>query len=1045
MKLHNHLRLWSFFFGGSFDKRLKSAHFQYFTVKNGMEGRDYLNTSIAEHNCLYCAHAAVCPNRDIFMQFYENRDKVMVKCGNDDGSVDTSKQLSIRVEHRYLDGPALDQIYRDLNLGQTGFLPCLAAYGNCCPIKQPFDSPIYGRYPRAIGYIDNICNVARDAAGNRIPFVAPPAPARTNEVHASPFTTTYPGLANQQWNCGGCAYAEQCITNFDPNKLGGTPFSTFAVTYLDVNAGDIISIDSIPIPDNLMAYYERSDGDCNQPTYEIKDETTTIIIYYSYAGKPPMPVPSFDTLDKLKEMGEIHSVNFFYGPRSYVYPSLSNATIVPMRTIMLGVVAGVGRVDESGKVLASPGQIVPFRQNGKGILKLDYDNAYTDGNTASFTNFKQTVDVSSVDFQTCDEIVEGDKILLSMTFDKKWLLDTKMMHILNFGSLVNYQNSQYLNGNFVVNYLTADIGTKDLTIQTCLSDRTKVQDAANYPVIDYEEYWDPTEVHWGKMPVATIQGDQIVMVDQPIPPRKWSKFVVTDNMPFYATDCPPDDTCIVRPNFSLLGYTDNVEDRQSFNSDMPIFSAEEMEYDILQTNDGLDLQANNGDVLSGHKEPTMIYKNAHGRLYQEKSSDSDDLIISQTRFLESGPNGDNVAWGIWELDFDSITKYVSDASKDFLTPTDQSGCFIKVADLTENPNEGEDAETMLSTLDPISLSTTLEYQPAQALALVKALKGLAPDKFKATLYRIPRYAMSITLWNTWPEDEMSTEHEPHGTFQCVDGAEVQLSEMRVYEDSAKEDWMKMDDLYAEYILIIQPEKVYGMSSLYQNYVAYHLFVTSVRVKTTPTLIFDGSKVSFGTCKLNMSALRGYELSNLYPEDAGQVILNTESMPIMELTGDRAKFYELSNAPITRCEQHISYNAVYNNLRDNDISMEYSVATGSQMTIPISPENPKHSVISVVFKSSSGELVTLYSVENGEVSIHTMNEPGKTQGYTTVDEHGKITLYLFDIKEDGEILVVLHNGDDGSVAGCSRCRGYVDASKYDFIQWVPYCTDFTSAT
>ena len=1011
---------------------------------NGMKGCDYLSTSITEHNCNYCAHAAVCPNRDIFMQFYENRDKVMVKCGNDDGSVDTSKQISVRVEHRYLDGPALEQIYRDLNLGQNGMLPCLAAYGNCCPIKQPFDSPIYSRYPRAVGYIENICNVARDANGNRIPFVAPPAPARTNEVHASPYTTTYPGLSNQQWNCGGCAYAESCASGFDPNKLGGTAFSTFAVEYIDVNEGDIISIDSIGTPENIMAYYERAQGECNPPTFTIEDETTLIIIYYSYAGKPPVPVPSYDTLDKLKEMGEVHTMNFFYGPRSYVYPSLSNATIVPMRTVMLGVIAGKGRIDESGKVLASPGQVVPFIQNGKGILKLDYDNAYTIENAKVVNDYKNPIDVSSVDFQTCDELVEGDKILVNMTFSKKWALDTKMMHVLSFGNLIDYQNSQYINLDYAINYLSCVVGTEDLTIQTCLSDRNKLQDPVNYPVIDYEEYWVADEVYWGKQSVATTQGDQIVMVDQPIPPRKWSKFVVTDNMPFYATDCPPDDTCIVRPYFSLLGYTDDAVARLSFDEDMPIFSAEEMEYDILQTNDGLDLQSNTGDTFTVHKEPTMTYKNASGRMYQEKSSDADDLIITQARFLKTGENADNIAWAIWELDFNEIESFVTGASKDLLAPTTKTGCEIIVADLTGDPNEVGDVEEMLSVKQPISLEMTMEYKPGQAMVLKDMLKGLAPENFKCTLYRVPSNATKITLWNTWPEDEMSeTDHEPHGTVLCADDTEISFHSMQVRDD-VDMDWKALDELHCEYILIVEPERVYGMSSLYQNYMAYHLFVTTTKVTTTVTFIFDGSKLAFGTCRLNMSALRGYELSNIYPEDAGLVAVDESKLPLLTLTGDRAQFYEVSSDAVTRCEQHIQYNAIYDNMRDNDISLDYAVATGSQMSIPISPDNPKHSILMIGFKSASDEQMTiLYEVKDGDISINTMNTPGKTQGYTTVDAEGKIRLHLFDIKEDGEIMVKLHNGDDGSVAGCSRCRGYVDASQYDFIQWVPYCTDFSA--
>ena len=210
-------------------------------------------TDVSARICDTCRMASLCPHKEKFMAFYENRDKVMVKCLDDDGQLNNAQEIEVRVEHRYMDGPGLKEVYQSLNLKEPGWWPCAAHYTGCPFKRHPFDTPIYAPYPHAAGYVEPLCTDARDAAGNRLPFVAPPATPRTNEYHVSPYPT-YKGFI---WDCNSCNYRDPNQKEVDYAKLGGTVYSTFHIDYIVTKVGETLQLDNIPTPENIHKGYQR--------------------------------------------------------------------------------------------------------------------------------------------------------------------------------------------------------------------------------------------------------------------------------------------------------------------------------------------------------------------------------------------------------------------------------------------------------------------------------------------------------------------------------------------------------------------------------------------------------------------------------------------------------------------------------------------------------------------------------------------------------------------------------------------------------------------
>lgn len=223
--------------------------------------------------CLTCVHGSICPHRDDYMKFYTHRDRVMCKTndhsmGDDLNTVDPSTRVTVYVEHRYLNGPALDQLYQDLGLGGPSY--CCLVPQNRCPLsrvgagecfhKNYYDSPVLSKWNAPLGYISPLCA---------------PTPERWEANKFLPQKRPLPDM------CNSCAIAKGVKPGASA-ELVGTPYSTFQVTQYETERDNDLNLEDIPIPSMLHAGYARNY--VKGTTIHIEDESTRVVCYYDWQG-----------------------------------------------------------------------------------------------------------------------------------------------------------------------------------------------------------------------------------------------------------------------------------------------------------------------------------------------------------------------------------------------------------------------------------------------------------------------------------------------------------------------------------------------------------------------------------------------------------------------------------------------------------------------------------------------------------------------------------------------------------------------------------------
>lgn len=1000
--------------------------------------------------CTNCSHASLCPHKDEFMAFYKNRDKVMVKCGEGfDNEVDTSEMVTVRIEHRYMDGPGLEKMYKELNLTSPGWYPCMSSYNNCPFMKHPFDTPIYGPYPHPIGYIEPLCKGARDVNGNRLQYIAPVVPPRTNEYHVSPYPT-YPA----DWSCSGCAKNDICKDQFDYAKLGGTVYSTFGISYVDAKVGSDIQVTGVETPDTILPYYERLET--TPETFHVTGETDVFIIYYTYVGQGEV-IPIYKTMEELKAEGKVHKVDFFYSGKSFIYPSHeARATLVPMHVEIASIMTGSeGRV-VNGRAIA-PYTVIPVKQDGTGCFVYDYD-ALDNDVINSNTNETKSLSVSNTDYQTCMELVEGDSLYLNYLFnDSKYQIEPKLMKTFNYGKgdIPMNVSAKSMGNGMMGESLEIKVPNGDFVIQTVLANSMRLMDPVNYPTIDYLDNWKPDEIRWGTQTTSVNVKGQMVEVQQPIAPRMWSKDIVTDSMPDYTTDFPPTDSEINRPFFNLLGYTRKAEERTAFNPEIKVLSAEEMDYEILVTNDHLNLQDNEGTALGTYKTDSgallaraaRAISNGEKTIKLRRMIRSTDEVVRDQSFIDTVESPDFVGgFAMWKLDSDLIEEKVLAGLKKLdaniqTIEVDPGDFTVKAADMIEDwEDKGISDPYMKETYPATQLKWDMTYMPNLAKRLYTTLQNMEmPDNFDWSLFAIPSNVKEMLLWCTWPEDESVLEHDPHCTIKLqkpeaeedeeeeTEDPTIELSACKVTPDSEFDD-----SLVAQFLLVIQPKKLAGMTPAYQNYKMYQIHVNQTRQDVTITFVFDGKHYSPIGQPSQIEDLKSYELNGLYPEDVGQVTMRIDKSMIL-LDGPRSEFYILAGPYGLKYIQDITVHSVYDNKCHEEtkrFQAPYRGTTFYEFNIPAGD-----SIKSITI---AGE--KLYWVDEKQRHYESITLEDGTQAYA-METEGTLRVYLANLGKDYTIEAIYHTGNDGSIEGCTRCKGYVDTSPITWSEWVPVCHDF----
>lgn len=523
------------------------------------------NTSGAP--CYTCAHGSMCSIREQYLKFFEHRDQIMCKVGPDgstDNTVDTSNDVRIYVEHRYMNGPGLDDLYARLGLAAPTY--CCLVPQNRCPLHRPgigsydrdyFDSPIMNKWNAPLGYISSICEPEKwEAHKYALPYKKPFIPMN------DPCRTCFNVVGEKPRSA---------------NLIAGTPYSTFAVTNLTVKTGDVLRTDDIEPPSNIMVNYSL-DTDTTPETYEIKGEETKVILYYRYTPKdqvPPNPGLWIDD-EALEERGLVHNVAILYGNRAaYTYRPFKKdpdfTTIPPAEEVKLRILS----VKSAWNRLTTRYSAGATMCMGKTVVGIQPTSTLgaPNGKHVQYTVQPRRDGYDGPFIPADGEYVElrlakGDVIDFEVSVPNTHNLFFQMMKCLDCRPTL--VDTHFASGriNYHLQYIVEDF---DKTLHMCL---INLEDKKEFEAerIHYEGLnTEGIEISASRMTIAFDNGHQFYALTK-LPPRAWNN--VNENHMTWAYNLPY-SWAIDRKGFRLSGFVDAFADAISFSKDTEVKTCED--------------------------------------------------------------------------------------------------------------------------------------------------------------------------------------------------------------------------------------------------------------------------------------------------------------------------------------------------------------------------------------------------------------------------------------------------------------------------------------
>lgn len=241
--------------------------------------------------CYGCSKALICPYKETFQKLCANIDKL--KVNKDDMDATPIDTYTIRVEHRYIDGPGLEQ-----NLSNLGIKPTNrhCTLNRACPMTPWWSDPIRDNGV-PIGYpIDRVARDARDCNGEKIPYRPRHTMEKTNIITRNDKDLPF------RVNCFSCPYRETEMSS-QLEELIKSCAATFRVDYAEIVKGATVLTDMVALTtlNNYEVDYSRT-----PEQWTIKSERDVITIYYKYndpASDPDDSVDSIPTVESLREQG----------------------------------------------------------------------------------------------------------------------------------------------------------------------------------------------------------------------------------------------------------------------------------------------------------------------------------------------------------------------------------------------------------------------------------------------------------------------------------------------------------------------------------------------------------------------------------------------------------------------------------------------------------------------------------------------------------------------------------------------------------------------
>ena len=498
--------------------------------------------------CLTCVHGSICPHRDDYMKFYTHRDQVMCKTndhsmGDDLNTVDPSNRVTVYVEHRYLNGPALDQLYQDLGLGGPSY--CCLVPQNRCPLsrvgagecfhKNYYDSPVLSKWNAPLGYISPLCA---------------PTPERWEANKFLPQKRPLPDM------CNSCAIAKGVKPGASA-ELVGTPYSTFQVTQYETERDSVLFLKEIPIPSMLHAGYERSYVKGTE--VRIEDESTRVVCYYDWRGPGSNSSETTDphlTEQEITDAKLRTRIQILSGDAALTYTSILQdiEKKVPVKLLKFTVTSSMDRPFYG----VSAGDVMTYNK-GVGVNPLDgnRDQAYV---PAMAGVGDEEVRLHNAPPLVNIDAVKGDVITLVVSIPAGYVLATNLMK--SFGELastfayeVRYSDETETKMRIIFTVPYTENGAE--TIQFASYYVGKNASFAPEP-IEFVGIGMPNAhgITWAKnrtMLATTIDGTKYSTAQTHVIPRLFNAENAPHSPAQYDTLLPPMNL-IIHPYLSVMGY-----------------------------------------------------------------------------------------------------------------------------------------------------------------------------------------------------------------------------------------------------------------------------------------------------------------------------------------------------------------------------------------------------------------------------------------------------------------------------------------------------------
>lgn len=953
-------------------------------------------------NCASCSHANVCQEKNIFnaMQHYTDL-LVKTPLADKDGAI--RETIRVRVEYRYVNGPELERLYRELGMEGYGQVPCGAPGHRYCPLMRrfPFDNPIYAPFPHVAATVtDIICHGAHNHHNERMPYYMETFSAgKLGNCHVSHYA------GKSWWSCRSCKVRGNPNAEIDFAQLGGTVYSTFYHTTIEGKVGDTIKLHDLPIPKDLSPDYAPS---LTNPEYfTLKSEEETIIVYYDYIGLPEPVIPD-DAPPATPEMADVRIVT----NEKFLYYSPVND------------VGNVIIVLRSGD----------YNGNCRQYDRVIFNSHATHGMTGTYM---------------VGTFAVGTKLTFDLILENMdWAPHRNAMRVLmDMPGLKFVERSlRSSSGTNRASFLmTMTVQPEMNVIRPVFTDVTKLRERE----IALFDYWHFGSIDDGGMYWDYENDTPDVVIPKLIKSHEWEQTVPPHRL---YSDILPDGKVVQRDYFKFWGYTMDILSRAMYQ---PVTYANP---EVLNNATAIPFVTwyGNDDALLTSLPSIPNFKNTECGVAAMWMLESAKVAEAVGKALSADDN---------RFPNPSHIPLVHDYSVDG-HPSEQMAQRPVVIRRSYHPGLATEYKDDITAAIPTGFDAYIlpipETVEDEGPILGVMAKSVWPQTGSPSNERSVFVPEVHIRYVSKDQPDTLTEYDWRDLYNLSGHAEKnqKFTVTKRAHLIPLEDWNPtVMDLAStrRFILFMVPNPTnqMGIDVGTVNFSYLELVLRWDKQPTSITFFQKGSKKLLATPTsqptVMLSDVIGHALSDIFPEDAEEVMLSKDENDASEsffLAGPKAVFYVLNNvANVEQVEPATLRGFLEGGL---DVNMFDSITTmvpyKGHMTFNISAppgkaltnimvslpgtEEKGEFVISIVDRIDGVETVLCETVEGIDVAVEGLNGDGNyTISLDGVDAPIEILTYWTTSK-------YINTG-----AECDRCKDFIEASAYPNIDWTPTCKNY----